>query len=152
MQTVHDKKCGVKCALITMMQWEVLIFRCVLDLTEFNFYVIRKKKHGGKYTYLQLWINIVQKSFQKYGGANPEAPLITARRTSHWGPAGRFTGRHFSWCEPSNRYKETCQQKMCDLYWKERKTQYTVAMIVMFPCINSVNIISIVACRTTSRQ
>jgi hypothetical protein len=43
-----------------------------LLMTVFSSYVIFKK-HGGKYTQLQFWMDIAQKLFLKYGGATPEA-------------------------------------------------------------------------------
>jgi hypothetical protein len=60
------------------------------------------------------------------------------RSNSLGGPASKshmdFTSRSiwkihreaFSWCEPSNRYKETCQQMMCTVCGQERMERHKI--------------------------
>jgi hypothetical protein len=73
----------------------------LLYLIVFNSFVIYRK-HGGKYTYLQFHMHIVQKLFETYRGATLlEVLLVIAMRTILPDPSGRFSGRHFLNVNPS---------------------------------------------------
>jgi hypothetical protein len=89
------------------------------------------RKHGGRYVYLQFYMNIIQKLFEKYGGAIPALPKTI--RTLFPDTSGRLTGRHFPDVNPPTI---TCQQKYV-IAWERKtgKTQNTGAVTVMFPYV-----------------
>jgi hypothetical protein len=118
-----------------MKKYYQKIFRHLLDLTVFNSFVTFRK-HGGKYTHLQFRMHVVQKLFEKYGGATPlEALPVRAIKTLHPDPSGRFTGRHFPDVNPltgtRKRASKRCVVCMDKKEWKD--TRYSKCNVLLCP-------------------
>jgi hypothetical protein len=110
------------------------IFHHLLDQMVFNMFVIFIK-HSGNYNHLQFCMRIVQKLFEKYGGATPSEVLpVRAIKTLHPGPSGRFTGRHFLNVNPPTGTRKHAS-KRCVWTKKNGKTQNAGAMNVMIHCV-----------------
>ncbi|KAG8239089.1 hypothetical protein J437_LFUL018810 [Ladona fulva] len=83
-------------------------FHHLLDVAVFNSFVLYKKQ-GGRSTYLQFILELIQKLIDKYG-ASTVAPLGKGRRSSSEKP-DRLTGRHFPEVNPSSGNKKHASKR-----------------------------------------